>query len=88
MKEFNFGNVLEQVKNHVGIMVRGIARTLYGALIAGLLVIAVYGFIGIQSESGYLAVFDFIAALATLSIALCNVYLMGKRQGKRGKAKK
>lgn len=86
MKKFNFGYVLEQVKFHAGIMVRGFARTLYGALITGLLVIAVYGFVRIQSESGYLAVFDFIAALATLSIALCNLYLMGKR--KRGKAKK
>lgn len=86
MKEFNFGNVLEQVKFHVGIMVRGIGRTLYGALIGGLIAVAVYGYVQIQSESGYLAVFDFIAASATLAIALCNVYLMGKR--KKGKAKK
>ena len=78
-------NILEQVKFHGGIVLKGFARTIYGALVAGLLACAVYGFICIRGESGYIAVFDFVAACATLAVAVCNLYAMGGK-GKRGKA--
>lgn len=82
MKSVNFKKVLKQVKAHADIMLRGLARTLYGALIAGLIAFAVYGFVLIQTENGYAAVFDFIAASATLILALANAYLLGsKRRG-------
>ena len=82
MKSVNFKKVLKQVKFHVDVLVRGLGRTLYGAMIAGLMAIAVYGFIAIKSESGYAAVFDFIASCATLILALVNAYVMGfKRRG-------
>lgn len=72
---------------HFGTTVlRGLARTLYGALIAGLIGVSIYGFIAIKAESGYIAVFDFIAACATMIVALCNLYVMGgKKHGKRCK---
>lgn len=82
MKSVNFNKVMKQAKAHADIMLRGLARTLYGALIAGLIAFAVYGFVLIKSESGYIAVFDFIAACATLILALANAYALGsKRRG-------
>lgn len=82
MKKVDIKKVLKQVKFHVDILLRGLARTLYGALIAGLIAFAVYGFVLIKSEGGYAAVFDFIAACATLTVALINAYVLGsKRRG-------
>lgn len=82
MRNVNFKKILKQVKFHVDIMLRGLARTLYGTLIAGLIAFAVYGFVLIKSEGGYAAVFDFIAACAMLLLALANAYLLGsKRRG-------
>ncbi len=76
--------ILEHVKFHGSIVLKGFARTIYGALVAGLLGIAIYGFISIRSEAGYIAVFDFIAACATLAVAVCNLYVMGgKKRGKK-----
>ena len=82
MNKFNFKKALKQVKFHTDVMLRGLARTLYGALIAGLIAFAIYGFVLIKSEGGYAAVFDFIAACAMLVLALANAYLLGsKRRG-------
>lgn len=69
---------------HGSIVLRGFVRTVYGALTAGLLACAVYGFICIKGEAGYVAVSDFIASCATLVVALCNLYVMGiKKRGAR-----
>ena len=85
MKKFNFNKILGQVKFHSSIVLKGFIRTIYGALVAGLLAIAVYGFISIRGEAGYLAVGDFVASTATLVVAMWNVYAMGmkKRGGKK-----
>ena len=85
MNSVDFRRGLKQVKVHADIMLRGLARTLYGAFTAGLIAFAVYGFILIKSEGGYAAVFDFIASIATLLVALGNAYLLG---GKKRGAKK
>lgn len=77
-----FEMILKPAKFHLGIVLRGLARTLHGALITGLIAFAVYGFVLIKTENGYAAVFDFIASCATLIVALCNMYLLGsKRKG-------
>ncbi len=82
MKKVNFAKALKQVKFHADVLLRGLARTLYGSLIAGMIGFAVYGFILIKSEGGYAAVFDFVAASAVLILALANAYLLGcKRRG-------
>ena len=85
MKKFDFNKVMGQVKFHSNIVLKGFIRTIYGALVAGLLACAVHGFISIQGEAGYLAVGDFVASTATLVVALCNVYYLGmkKRGGKK-----
>ena len=85
MKKVNFKKVLKQVKAHADIMLRGLARTLYGTLVAGLIAVAIYGFVLIKSEGGYAAVFDFIAACATLVVALADAYMLGSK--KRGAKK-
>ena len=65
------------VKFHAKIAWRGFCRTVYGALVAGLIALAVYGFVSLTTETGWTAVFDFIASCATLIVALSNMYLMG-----------
>lgn len=80
MEKVNFSKFIESAKIHAGTMARGFARTVFGALVTGLMVIAIYGFVQIGSESGYIAVCDFIASCATLSVALCNVYMMGRKK--------
>lgn len=77
-----------KVKFHARIAWRGFCRTSYGAVVAGLLAMAVYRFVSVAGEIGWMAVCDFIAACATMAVALANMYLMGrkkKRVGKRGR---
>lgn len=82
MKNFNLQNLMKQIKNHINIFLRGIARTLYGAFITGLVAVAIYGFVLIKGENGYAAVFDFVASCGLLVLALCNAYILGcKRKG-------
>lgn len=82
MNNVDFRRGMKKLKAHAEIMLRGLARMIYGTLIAGLMAFAVYGFVLIKSEGGYAAVFDFIAASATLILALANAYLLGnKRRG-------
>jgi hypothetical protein len=77
-----FEKYIKLAKFHLGIVLRGLGRTLYGAFISGLIAFAIYGFVLIKTEGGYAAVFDFIASLATLVVALANAYLLGsKRKG-------
>lgn len=74
------------VKLHTKIAWRGFYRTLYGAAVAGLLAMAVYGFMSVTTETGWTAVCDFIASCATLIVALLNMYVMGckKKVAKHG----
>ena len=82
MEAVQIKKVWSGFKFHATVMLRGFARAIYGALVAGLFLFAVYGFIATESEAGYVAVCDFIVSTATLVLALGNMYLMGSR--KRG----
>ena len=73
------------VKFHAKIAWRGFYRTVYGAAVAGLIAMAVYGCVSVTTETGWTAVCDFIASCATLIVALANMYLIGGR--KKGGAK-
>ena len=68
------------VKFHLRIMWRGFCRTVYGAAVAGLIAMAIYGFISVTTETGWIAVCDFVASCATLVVALSNMYLIGGRK--------
>lgn len=72
----------KSVKFHAKIVWRGFCRTLYGSAVAVLIAMAVYGFVSVTNESGWVAVCDFIASCATLVVALANMYWMGcKKKG-------
>ena len=85
MKKDDFKKALKKAQFHGGVLLRGLVRTLFGALNACLIAMAVYGFVMIKQEGGYTAVFSFIGACALLMIALANAYLLGckKRGAKR-----
>lgn len=76
----------KSVKFHAKAAWRGFCRTLCGAAIAGLIAMAVYGFVSVTNESGWVAVWDFVASCATLLVALSNMYWVGtsKKGGKHG----
>lgn len=70
------------VRFHAKIAWRGFYRTVYGAAVAGLIALAIYGFVSVTTETGWTAVCDFIASCATLFVAMLNMYVMGcKKKG-------
>lgn len=84
MKKDDFKKALKKAQFHGGVLLRGLVRTLFGALNACLIAAAVYGFVLIKQEGGYTAVFEFIGACALVAIALANAYLLGcKKRGGR-----
>ena len=74
------------VKFHARIAWRGFYRMLYGAMVAGLMAMAIYGFVSLTNETGWVAVWDFVASCATMLVALSNMYWMGcnKKGAKHG----
>ena len=74
-------------KFHARILWRGFLRTVYGALIACLIAMAIYGFVSAQNEAGWEAVFDYIVSTVLMSESIGNMYFMGrwKKNGARGK---
>lgn len=86
MEAVQIKNAWKMVKFHTKIAWRGFYRTLYGAAVAGLIALTVYGFVSVTTETGWAAVFDFIASCATLIVAMCNVYRIGynKKGAKHG----
>lgn len=85
MEATQIKRALANAKFHLRVMWRGFWRTVYGAAVAWLIAMAIYGFISVTTETGWTAVCDFIAACATVVVALANMYLMGGR--KNGGAK-
>ena len=85
MESLQIKMALKNAKFHLRIMWRGFCRTVYGAAVAILFVVAIYRFVSVSGETGWVAVFDFIAACATIAVALENMYFMGGR--KKGGAK-
>ena len=76
-----------KVKFHAIIAWRGLCRTIYGATVAGLLAMAVYRFVSVAGETGWIAVCDFIAACTTMVVALANMYFMGCRKNGNARGK-
>lgn len=79
----NFKEVMQLIGFHGLVLLMGFAKVLYGAVVAGLVGLAVYGFAMIPSEGGYTAVCEFIAAIATLTVALACMYAFGCRRKRR-----
>lgn len=74
-----------KIKLHSRIAWRGFCRSVYGTAVAGLLAMAVCRFISVAGEAGWAAVCDFIAACATMIVALANMYLIGCKKKSRAK---
>ena len=78
---------LTRAKYHARILWRGFLRTVYGALIAGLIAMAIYGFVSAKNEAGLEAAFDYIVAAVLLIEAIGNMYFMGRRKNGGTKSK-
>ena len=80
MEAVQIKKAFAKAKFHLRIIWRGFYRTVYGAVVASLIAMAIYGFVSVTTETGWTAVCDFIASCATLIVALSNMYLMGGRK--------
>ena len=75
------------VKFHARILWRGFLRTVYGAMIAGLIAMAIYGFVSAQNEAGWEEVFDYIVSAVLLIEAIGNIHFIGRRNNGGTKSK-
>lgn len=73
---------------HVLVILKGLAKVLYGALMTGITALAVYGFVAVPTEGGYAAVLDFVGAMACLTVALGGMYLIGGKKKNNGGKKR
>ena len=62
---------------HAKIALKGLARMIFGTGTTGILALAIYGFITVSSESGWVAVCDFVASSALLFMGLICMYVQG-----------
>jgi hypothetical protein len=79
MKDFK--SMMRCLRRNGKVMLRGMLKALYGAGTAFLFAIAVYGFLQIPNEGGYVAVCDFVAAVGSVCIALWCMYDLGRVKG-------
>ena len=82
MEATQIKRALANAKFRLRIMWRGFCRTVYGTAVAGLIAIAIYGFISVTTKTGWVAVLMFIGSCAVLMIALMHMYSIG--HGKSG----
>lgn len=87
MEAARINMALTRAKFHTRILWRGFFRTVYGALIAGLIAMTIYGFVSSTNEAGWDAVFDYVASAVLLIEALGNMYFMGRRKNGGAKSK-
>ena len=85
MEATQIKRALANVKFHLLVMWRGFCRTVYGAVVAGLIAMAIYGFVSAQNEVGWEEVFDYVVSAVLLIEAIGNMYFMGrlKKNGAR-----
>lgn len=81
MGKINYRLMYEEFIRHWNILGCGIARMLYGTMAALLFVVSVWGFTVISFAAWYVGVFEMIAAICTLCVAIWNVYCMGRKRG-------
>lgn len=78
----NVKRFMKKIRFHGLVLLKGMMRMLFGTATAGLMVLAIYGFVSVRAEGGYLAVGDFLVAMATVVVAGACMYAMGC--GKKG----
>ena len=70
---------------HARVLGTGFVRMLVGAITAGFIAAAVYGFAIVPKEGGYAAVGDFLLSIFCLVVAFAGVYIMGGSKKKGAK---
>jgi hypothetical protein len=75
MKDYK--KIVRLIGFHGGVLLKGFIKMLYGATMAMLATVAIYGFSGIPSEGGYIAVSSFLLSTCTMIVALGGIYYMG-----------
>ena len=83
MKDYK--KVIRMIAFHGSILLKGFIKMLYGTTVAMLTTVAIYGFAGVPSEGGYIAVSNFLLSTCTMIVALGGIYLMGIRTLKETK---
>ena len=73
----NFKSVWMVIGFYCRCLLKGLARMLFGTATTGLFALAVYGFVMINCESGWTAVCEFVASVATTVVALICMFTMG-----------
>lgn len=76
MKKY-YKKAIRLIGFHGGVLLKGFIKMLYGATMAMLATVAIYGFVGIPSEGGYIAVSSFLLSTCTMLVALGGIYYMG-----------
>ena len=80
----DFKSATNAIWYHTKVLFRGLKRVVYGAATAGLFGLAGYGFAMIPSEGGYIAVCEFLAAIATMCVGMTCVYHQGCPKRRKG----
>lgn len=65
------------IVHYAKITLKGFVRVILGAINAGLISLAVYGFMVVPGENGYAAVADFVLSVMLLILAGLFIYLLG-----------
>ncbi len=77
----NVKRFMKKVRFHGLVLLKGMMRMLFGTATAGLMGLAIYGFVTVGTEGGYMAVGDFLVAMATVVVAGACMYSMGRNRG-------
>lgn len=70
-------NVAMAVRRHGKVVLKGLMRAMYGTATAALFALAAYGFAMITTESGWVAVLEFLASTAVAVLGAAAVYAQG-----------
>ena len=77
----NVKRFMKNVRFHGLVLLKGMMMMLFGTATAGLMGLAIYGFVMVGTEGGYMAVADFLVAMATVVVACACMYAMGRKRG-------
>ena len=81
----NVKKFMRTVRFHGRVVLKGMMIMLFGTATAGLMGLSIYGFIMVGAEGGYMAVGEFLVAMATMVLSGSCMYAMGC--GKKGAKK-
>lgn len=81
----SFKRMSRVIGYHFQILAKGFIKMLWGTMTAVAIGSAVYGFMMVPTEGGYVAVSDFLVSTLTMIVALGCMYIMGGKCKKEAK---